>query len=82
MHAMNQLEKIKEGSKIIKKEVKQKSAQYILIALAWNEMIKSAIEYLFPFPKNTILLKAIYAFLLTLLLVFLSLYLERLIEKK
>ncbi|MGB9598666.1 MAG: DUF5654 family protein, partial [Minisyncoccales bacterium] len=62
---MNQLEKIKEGSKIIKKEVKQKSAQYILtalgfvVALAWNEMIKSAIEYLFPFPKNTILLKAI-----------------------
>jgi len=51
--------KIKNGTEEIKKEIRQRTLGYILAAfglvagLAWNEAIKSFIEYLFPVSKNT-----------------------------
>jgi len=76
-------EKIKQESEKIKKELRKKTAQYILTgfglvtALAWNELIQSAIKYLFPFPKSNLLLKALYALFLTIFLVLISFYLEK-----
>ena len=45
--------------------------------LAWNEAVKSAIEILFP-TGNGLTAKITYAFLLTLIVVFVSYFLTRL----
>jgi len=69
------LNKIKEGQKKIRDEVMQKAMGYILaglglvVGLAWNDAVKSFIEYIFPLNKNSILAKFIYALLVTLLIV-------------
>lgn len=86
----NQIEKIKKESEDIKNEVKQKTIGYIVAAfglvagLAWNDAIKSLIEYVFPLSRDTLLLKFVYAVLITLALVFISIYLVKLfkIEEK
>lgn len=68
----------------IKKEFNKKLFSYItagfgLVAgLAWNEAIKSFIEYLFPLTKNTTLAKFIYAILITVILVLITYYLSQL----
>ena len=83
MIAENDLKRIKSHSERIKKEVRKRTFQYVLnafgliTALAWNELIQSTIAYLFPFPKNNLLLKSFYALFLTILLVFISLSLEK-----
>ena len=72
-----------EGEKI-KQEIRQKTLGYItagfgLVAgLAWNEAIKALIEYLFPLSQNGILAKFIYAIVITILLVIISMYMMRL----
>ncbi len=84
----NQLEKIKKESQEIKTEVKQRTIGYIVAAfglvagLAWNEAIKALIEYIFPLSPNNLLLKFAYAIFITLILVFISVYLVRLFEVK
>ena len=86
MEIKTQFEKIKEESEEIKREAKQRMFSYILAAfglvagLAWNEAITSLIEYIFPLSKNTLLLKFIYAMLMTLVLVFISIYLAKLFK--
>ncbi len=81
-------EKIKNESKQIKKEVSQRVLGYILAAfglvagLAWNEAIKGFIEYLFPLSKNTVLVKFIYAVVITIVVVIVSIYLARLFSDK
>jgi C4-dicarboxylate transporter len=82
----NQFEKIKKEAEEIKREAKQRIIGYIVAAfglvagLAWNEAIKSLIEYLFPLSRNTLLLKFVYAALITLVLVFISIYLVKLFK--
>ncbi|MDP2966801.1 MAG: DUF5654 family protein [bacterium] len=82
----NQFEKIKKEAEEIKREAKQRIIGYIVAAfglvagLAWNEAIKSLIEYLFPLSRNTLLLKFVYAALITLVLVFISIYLAKLFK--
>jgi len=81
-----------EGSKKeisnLKEGFRNKLLSYITAAfglvagLAWNDAIKSLIEYFFPLEKNTILLKFIYAILITLVFVFVTLYLLKIFEKK
>ncbi|MEK9150453.1 MAG: DUF5654 family protein [Candidatus Desantisbacteria bacterium] len=84
----NQLEKIRKESKEIKTEIKQRTIGYIVTAfglvagLAWNEAIKTLIEYLFPLSPNNLLLKFAYAIFITLILVFISVYLVKLFEIK
>ncbi|PIR06003.1 hypothetical protein COY65_00255 [Candidatus Jorgensenbacteria bacterium CG_4_10_14_0_8_um_filter_39_13] len=52
----------------------------LVAGLAWNEAIKSLIEYIFPLSRNTLLLKFVYAILITLILVFISIYLVKLLK--
>lgn len=81
------LDKIKQESENIKSEVSEKIAGYItagfglVVGLAWNDAIRSLIEFWFPIDKNTIWAKLIYAFILTIILVIVTMYLVRLFKK-
>lgn len=80
--------KIKEEQARIRKEIKEKTVGYILAAfsfvagLAWNEAIKSLIEQIYPNQSNSVLLKLIYAIVVTVVIVLTTVYLVRLIEEK
>ena len=78
------IEKIKEDSKQLRRDVRQQMVSYILAGfgvvagLAWNDAVKALIEYIFPLGQNTLLAKFIYAFLVTILVVVTTVYLMRL----
>jgi len=80
--------KIKEEQEKLGREIKEKTMGYILAALgfvvglAWNDAIKSVIEYIFPLDKNSILAKIIYALLITIVVVVATAYVLRSSEKK
>lgn len=89
MLMIEETEKNKSASdKKVKELVRERTISYIVAAfglvagLAWNEAIKSFIEYLFPLAQNTLLAKFIYALALTVVLVFVSVYLARLFKKE
>jgi hypothetical protein len=69
-------------------EFKKQIISYILGAfglvagLAWNDAIKSLIEFIFPLEQNSLTIKFIYAAVLTLILVLVSTNLSRFGEKK
>lgn len=81
-------DKIKNGGREIKEEVREKTSGYILAAfgfvaaLAWNEAIKGLIDYLFPMSKNTVLASFFYAVVITFIVVMVSIYLTRLLGNK
>ena len=81
------ISKFKEHSTKISQEVKQKTLGFIITAfglvagLAWNEAIQAIIKQIFPLDKNSLIAKLIYAILMTLLLVVITVYLTRLIGK-
>lgn len=81
-------DKIKDSSREIKREVREKTSGYILAAfglvaaLAWNEAIKGLIEFFFPISKNTILAKFIYAIAITFIVVIVSVYITKLLSDK
>lgn len=81
-------EKIKAGFSGFNKEIRSKIAGYIVAAfglvagLAWNDAIKSLIEYFFPMQQNSLWAKFIYAAAITLILVFVSLYVMRVLKGK
>lgn len=88
---MNSKEQTKKDKKTkeIQKEIRKKIAGYIvggfaLVAgLAWNDAIKTFIEAVFPRGSaNTILAKFIYAFLITVLVVIVSMYVTRVLVKE
>ncbi len=60
---------------MLREEIKKQTLGYIVGALglvaglAWNEVIKALIEYLFPLSKDGILAKLVYALLITALVV-------------
>lgn len=74
----------------IREAIRERTISYILAAfglvagLAWNEAVKSLIEYIFPVAQKTLLAKFVYAVVLTIVLVIFSVYLARFIkgEKK
>jgi len=80
-------ERLKEEAGNLKKEIHQQTLGYILAAfglvagLAWNEAIKSFIETLFPVSANSLMIKFIYALLVTLVVVLITVYLSRLFKK-
>lgn len=84
------VKKIKEESEELHREVKRRAVTYItaalglVVGLAWNEAIKSVIEYLFPLGQNTMAAKIIYAAIMTAVLVFATAYIlkEQKEEKK
>ena len=69
-------------------EIKTKMSGYIVGALglvaglAWNDAIKSLIEFFFPNQQNTVLAKIVYAAVITLVVVILSIIVSRLFIKK
>lgn len=82
------LKKIKENQRKLRKEIKEKTISYVLAAfsfvagLAWNEAIKSFIDQFFPNKENSILVKFIYAIVVTITIVLVTVYLVRITEKK
>lgn len=79
----NNFEKIKrEGSKI-SRQIKEKMLGFIVTAfglvagLAWNEAIQSLIKSFFTVDKDSILAKFFYAIVMTLALVFITIYLAK-----
>jgi len=82
---MNQIEKIKKESQEIRKELKKRTFSYmtagigLIAGLAWNDAIKSFIEYFFPVAQNTMLAKFLYAVIITIALVIFSYYLGKIL---
>jgi uncharacterized membrane protein len=79
--------KIREEIKDVRLEVRNRTITYIVAAfslvagLAWNDAIKSLIEYVFPVTKNGVKAKFIYATLITLVVVLATVYLMRMVKK-
>lgn len=79
---------LKKETAALRKEFKEKTLGYIMGALglvaglAWNEAIKGTIEYFFPAGGSGILLKFVYATLITIILVVISLILAKFFIKK
>lgn len=69
-------------------EIRNKVSGYIITAfglvagLAWNDAVKSLIEYFFPANAQTLWAKFIYAMLITLIVVIVSAYLVRFLKEE
>lgn len=80
--------KIKEEGDKLRHEVRERTVSYIVAALslvaglAWNDAIKSTIEYTFPLSNGTIAAKLIYAVLMTLLIVIITVFVVRFLGKE
>ena len=80
--------KIKDKSRELEREIREKTFGYIVASfglvagLAWNEAIKAMIEVFFPLQKDTLKAKFIYAILITLVVVFVSLYFSKFFKKE
>ena len=78
--------KIKGEVSDINKEIRSKVAGYIMAAfglvagLAWNDAIKSFIEHVFPMEENSLWAKFIYAIIITLILVIVSVYIVKILR--
>lgn len=81
------LEKIKKDGEELKSEIQEKVISYVgagfgvIASLAWNEAIKAMIEYLFPLKQDTIFAKFLYAGIMTLVLVVVTIYLVKVFKK-
>lgn len=77
-----------EEKKRLEYEVRERTLSYIVAAfgliagLAWNDAVKSLIEYVFPLSGNTLLAKFLYAALITLAVVFITVYLGRILLRE
>lgn len=75
----------REGEKI-QREAREKVISYIgagfgvIASLAWNEAIKALIEYIFPLKQDTILAKFVYASAMTFVLIFVTVYLVKILR--
>lgn len=82
------LEKIKSEGTRISREVKDKTFNFVVTAfglvagLAWNEAIQSLINSLFTIDKNSVWVKFIYALVMTLVLVFITIYLAKIFGRE
>lgn len=81
---------IKQTSAQIEKEIREKTVGYIVAGFsvvagfAWNDAIKAFIEEYFPLSRDTMKAKFVYAALITILIVIISVYLMKIfrVEKK
>ena len=82
------LDKIKTESSKISKQVGEKTFGFVITALslvaglAWNEAIQSLINNFFTLNKNSVLAKFVYAVVMTLVLVVITIYLSRVFGEK
>lgn len=71
-----------------KKELKDRTFGYIIAAfsfvasLAWNEAIKSFIDQFFPHSSNSVLIKFVYALVVTVVIVLVTIYFLKANEEK
>lgn len=75
--------KVEEQKKTLRTEVKEKTIGYMLAAfglvagLAWNDAIKSLIDTFIIQPGNGILIKFLYAIVVTVVIVVITVYLVK-----
>ncbi|KKS27956.1 MAG: hypothetical protein UU88_C0001G0058 [Parcubacteria group bacterium GW2011_GWC1_42_11] len=81
---MGRINKIKNEGERITSEVRDRSMTYIagglgiVVGLAWNEAIKSLIDYFYPASgANSISAKFIYAIIITTVVVLVTMYIVR-----
>ncbi len=80
------LKRLKEEQARLRKEIQEKTVGYILAALglvaglAWNEAIKSLIDQFFPSNGNSILIRFVYAIIITIIVVVATVYLIKLTD--
>ncbi|MAG44484.1 hypothetical protein CL633_01185 [bacterium] len=83
-----QFKKLKREKRRLESKFNTKLLKYITAGFsvaagfAWKDAIEDLIDYFFPQTKQGILAKIIYAFVLTLILVVVSLYLSKILHKK
>ena len=84
----NSFKKIKAEQARLSREVQKSTIGYVVAALglvaglAWNDAIKAIIQHFFPLNSDSLLVKVFSAFLVTVIVVIISVYLLRLIEEK
>ena len=86
---MEKLDKfdLKSEATKVTSEIRQQTLSYItaglgvVAGLAWNDAIKTLIDFWFPLDKNSILARFIYAVIITVVVVLLTMYLVRILKK-
>jgi len=87
-HLKERFNKLRQEEKKLRHEVKERTVGYIVsafglvAALAWNQAIQALIGKFFPNPGKSIVPELIYAVIVTLVVVVITIYLTRLITKK
>jgi len=72
------IDKIREKGEEVSDKFREQTAGYITTALgivaglAWNDAIKSLIEFIFPLSKDTLMARFIYAALITVVVILIS----------
>ena len=75
------------ASRKFQKEFRTRTVEFVaaafglVVGLAWNDAVRSSIEILFPIEKNSVLVKFIYAILLTVVVVSAIILLMRFVEE-
>lgn len=83
MNNMAQKKSLKFRAEIRSRVVKYVGAGFGLVAaFAWNDAIKSLIQYLFPIEKNSVLAKFVYAIIMTLVVVVVTMYIVKFFKKE
>lgn len=82
------IKQLRKETAQVRNKVREVSATYIasglgiVVGLSWNEAIKSGIAYLYPESSGgSLLAKFVYAFILTIIVVFVTAYIIRPPEK-
>lgn len=82
----NKIKNLTQSGKKLRLEISEQVVSYIgagfglIASLAWNEAIKAMIEYFFPLKQATVTAKFIYAGAMTLVLIFVTMYLVRILK--
>lgn len=78
------IKKIRKETSEVRNKVREVTTSYIasglgiVVGLAWNEAIKGAIAYFYPESSGgSIYAKFVYAFVLTVIVVFVTVYIVR-----
>lgn len=85
---MVDITKLKSDSEQFRQEVRLKTADYILAAfgfvtgLAWNEAVKALIEQFYPLQGSSAWAKLVYAVVITVVFVLISVSVMRTMKKQ
>ena len=71
----------------LRAEIRERTLGYMLAAfgfvagLAWNDAIQASIGYLYPLPENTLPAKFLYAIIISIVVVLISVSISRLFHR-